>query len=66
VMFVAVHPYDGACWIIQRQETTDVDDDDHVFDTCERSDLDPMVGRNWPFLGFTRPTAAQAAAMEKL
>lgn len=53
VLLIGCHPHDGACLIIERQETTDPDDDDHVLDTCEASDLELVEGSEWPFLGFT-------------
>jgi hypothetical protein len=63
VMLVATHPHDGATVIIERQETTDPDDDDHVFDTCERSDLWNLTPQGqWPYLGFTsRERAAESS-----
>jgi len=53
VLAITSHPHDGACLIIERQETTDPDDDGHVLDTCEASDLTPAEGSHWPYLGFT-------------
>lgn len=53
VLLIGCHPHDGALLIVQRQETTDSDDDDHVFDSCESSDLTPAEGSCWPYLGFT-------------
>ncbi len=54
VLFIAPHPCDGACLVIERQDTMDPDDDDRVLDTCERSDLSPAPDQGkWPYLGFT-------------
>lgn len=60
VLVIGCHPFDGACLIIERQETTDPDDDDHVLDRCEASDLAPAEGSLWPYLGFTSPTKEAA------
>lgn len=57
IMVVYSHPHDGACLVIERQETTEPDCDKRVFDSCERSDLiGPLPDRKWPYLGFTSPT----------
>lgn len=54
IMYVGGYPPDGSTLVIERQETTDLDDDDHVLDTCERSDLFLLeVQDQWPYLGFT-------------
>lgn len=54
VMLISSHPRDGGCIIVERQETTDPDDDDLVLDTCERSDLFMLpLQKQWPYLGFT-------------
>ncbi len=49
VMFIAVFPHDGACLVIEREES----DDNLIFDTCESSDLTPCNDGEsyWPFLG---------------
>ncbi len=60
VIIVGTHPYDGACLIIMRQETTDRDDDEHVYDDCERSDLEPLPNQCWPYLGFTNEAEQRA------
>lgn len=64
VLVLASHPMDGACLVIQRQETTDPDDDDHVYDNCEASDLTAVEGSAWPYLGFT--THARSLAQSKV
>lgn len=54
IMVICSHPHDGGTLIIERQDTSDPDDDDLVLDTCERSDLGPALPTSeWPFLGFT-------------
>lgn len=60
VLLIGCHPHDGAYLIIERMATIDPDDDDHVLDYCEASDLTPVDGDLWPFLGFTTPTNAEA------
>lgn len=54
VLLIGGHPIDGGTLVIERQETVDPDDDDHVLDTCESSDLSDLeVQGQWPYLGFT-------------
>jgi hypothetical protein len=53
VLHIGCHPHDGAHLIVERQETIDPDDDDHVLGYCEASDLTPAEGSLWPYLGFT-------------
>lgn len=61
VLLIGGHPIDGATLVVERQETTDPDDDDHVLDTCESSDLEDLALQDqWPYLGFTSKERAQA------
>lgn len=57
VMFVASHPHDGATLIVEGMSTTDPEDDDQAFYICERHDLTPVAGSEWPYLGFTERSA---------
>lgn len=56
VMLIGVHPHDGACFVVEGMSTIDPDDDDQAFYTCERHDLTPVEGSEWPYLGFTKRT----------
>lgn len=51
VMFIAVHPHDGATKIVEREHPADIGDT--MYDTCESSDLTPCNDGEsyWPFLG---------------
>ena len=55
VLVVGWHPHDGALLVVERRPTTDPEDDELMFDGCEASDLSPVEGEQWPWLGFTLP-----------
>ncbi len=64
VMFIHCHPQDGASLVVERQSTTDPDDDDHVLATCESSDLGPALPDSaWPYLGFTSEARSRAQSL---
>lgn len=61
VLLLASHPHDGATLVIERRETTSRDDDDHVLDSCESSDLEDLeLQDQWPWLGFTSAERSKA------